>query len=201
MPILVCAFLATMAGTAANGWGYYHAVSVVGLTPGQTSVVVLILGGGVGMAGFPLGAWACERLGRVPTLVSSGLLSAIGALWYYWGPPADFALAALWLGTAYAWFTVAVNAAMVAGNTTATELFPTELRGTMIGWFTLINALAAVSSQTTIALLAQRLGGLSNVVGYLALLSVPSAILFGLFVDETRGLSLEVAAHETVNVT
>ncbi|MBI4518446.1 MAG: hypothetical protein HY699_21810 [Deltaproteobacteria bacterium] len=90
---------------------------------------------------------------------------------------------------------------MVAGNTTATELFPTELRGTMIGWFTLINALAAVSSQTTIALLAQRLGGLSNVVGYLALLSVPSAILFGLFVDETRGLSLEVAAHETVNVT
>jgi hypothetical protein len=66
----------------------------------------------------------------------------------------------------------------------------------MIGWFTLINAIGAVSAQSAIALLALPLGGLSNVVGYLAMLSVPSAIIFGLFIDETRGLSLEVAAKE-----
>jgi hypothetical protein len=45
-------------------------------------------------------------------------------------------------------------------------------------------------------MLAQSFGGLSNIVGYLALLGIPSAILFGLFIEETRGLSLEVAARE-----
>jgi len=53
-----------------------------------------------------------------------------------------------------------------------------------------------VTAQATMAVLAGPLGGLSNVVGYLALLGVPSALLFGYFIEETRGLSLEVAAKE-----
>ena len=45
-------------------------------------------------------------------------------------------------------------------------------------------------------MLAQRSGGLSVVVGYLALLTIPSAVIFGMCIEETRGLSLEVAARE-----
>jgi MFS family permease len=195
LPIMICALLSATTGTAINSWSYFHAVSVVGLPAGMASLVVLI-GGGLGMTGFPLAAWGCERVGRVPTVVTCGLLVTAGALFFYWGPPTHFALPALWLGAGFCWFTVAGNGAMVGGNAAATELFPTALRGTMIGWFTLINAIGALAAQSAIALLANPLGGLSNVVGYLAMLAAPSAIIFGLFIEETRGLSLERAARE-----
>jgi hypothetical protein len=51
-------------------------------------------------------------------------------------------------------------------------------------------------AQTAIAALIGPLGGLTVVVRYFALLGFPSAILFWLFIDETRGLPLEVAALE-----
>jgi len=195
LPIMFCALLGATTGTAINSWSYFHAVSVVGLPAGVASLVILI-GGGLGMTGFPLAAWGCERVGRVPTVVICGLLVSAGALLFYWGPPVHFALPALWLGAGFCWFTVAGNGAMVGGNAAATELFPTALRSTMIGWFTLINAIGALTAQSAIALLAAPLGGLSSVVGYLAMLSAPSAIIFGLFIEETRGMSLEVAARE-----
>jgi MFS family permease len=195
VPIMVCSLLSSIAVTAGTSWSYYHAVSVVGLSPGHASLMVVV-GGGVGLLGYPLGAWFCERLGRVPTVVGFGLFGAIGALSFYWGPPMHFALPAVWLGAAFGWFTGAGNASMVGGYAAATELFPTAIRGTMIGWFSLLSAVGSVSAQAAIALLAEPLGGLSNVVGYLALLAMPSAIIFGLCIEETRGISLDVAARE-----
>ena len=195
LPILVCALFGTTAGTAAMSWSYFHAVSVVGLSAGAATLTVLI-GGGIGLLGYPLGAWVCEHLGRVPTVVSFGLLAAVGAAGFYWGPPAHCAFPGVWLAAGFGWFTGAGNASMVGGNSAATELFPTALRGTMIGWFALVGALGAVSAQGAIALLAEPMGGLSHVVGYLSLLGIPSALIFGLFVEETRGLSLEVSARE-----
>lgn len=196
VPILIAFLFGAIANTAANSWSYFHAVTVVGLSAATTSLMV-VLGGGLGLAGFPLGAWGCERFGRVPTVVVSGLAVVAGVVWFYWGPPAHTPHAALWLGAGFCWFTTAGNAAMVGGNSAATELFPTALRGTMIGWFTLFGATGAVIAQFTIAVLAGPLGGLSVVVGYLALLIVPGVVLFGLCIDETRGLSLEIAARET----
>jgi hypothetical protein len=66
----------------------------------------------------------------------------------------------------------------------------------MMGWLALIGAVAAVSAQALIAVLSARAGGLSIVVGYLSLLAIPSALIVGLFLPETRGLSLEAAALE-----
>jgi hypothetical protein len=40
------------------------------------------------------------------------------------------------------------------------------------------------------------MGGASNVVGWLALLAIRGAVLFGLTIDETQGLTLEDAARE-----
>ena len=195
VPLTVCALLTNMAFAAATSWGYFHAVSVVGLSAAATSTMILV-GGGVSMLGFPLGAATCERFGRVPTVVISGLLVATGSVFFYWGPPARCTFPAGWLGAGFCWFMTAVNAATVGGNSAATELFPTAVRGTVIGWFALITAVGSVLAQGAIALLAQPLGGLSVVVGYLALLTIPSACIFGMFVDETRGLTLEVAASE-----
>jgi hypothetical protein len=61
-----------------------------------------------------------------------------------------------------------------------------------------VIAFAAIASQMTIATLAGPLGGLSVVVGYLALLQIPAAIIWAIFMDETRGMTLEAAAREAV---
>jgi MFS family permease len=125
-------------------------------------------------------------------------LAAMGVLGYYWGPPAHFAWPALWLGAAFAWRSLMGNAVMVAANSSVTELYPTALRGTIIGWFAISNSLGALTSHTTVSLLAGPLGGLSVVVGYLALAGLPGAILFAVFIDETRGMTLEAASGETL---
>jgi MFS family permease len=106
----------------------------------------------------------------------------------------------LWLLLAYTWFNTAGRGAVVAGNSAVTELFPTALRGTIMGWLTLCVAIAAIAGQATVAVLAKPLGGLSNVVGWISLLTIPTAVIWWLFIDETRGLSLEAASRETDSV-
>lgn len=143
-----------------------------------------------------MGAWTSERFGRVPTIVLFGMATPALALLYFWGPPARFAHPALWLALAFMLISISSNATAVASNAAVTELFPTALRGTMYGWFALIGAGGALAAETTIAFLARRMGGLSIVTGWLSLLGIPGAILFGLLIDETRGLSLEESARE-----
>jgi len=195
IPILGCFLFTSIANTATTSWSYFHGVSVVGLSATAASLMMLV-GGGASMLGFPLGAWTSERFGRVPTVVTFNILAAAGGLFFYWGPPGWCGVPTVWLAVGFCWFMSAVNAVTVGGNSAGTELFPTALRGTMIGWFTLIGAIAAVIAQGAIALLAERCGGLSVIVGYLGLLSLPSAVVFGVSIQETRGLSLEIAANE-----
>jgi len=193
--LMTCGLMGAIAGEGISTWGYFHAVSVVGLSAGVASVMTLV-GGGLGMLGFPIGAWAAERFGRVPTVVISGGAVAAGGLCFYWGPPAHFGWPILWLCAAFLFLNAASNVSTVASNAAITELFPTALRGTIIGWLSLVGAAGSLSAEATISLLARPLGGLSTVVGWLGLLAVPGAILFGIVMDETRGLSLEDAGKE-----
>jgi AAHS family benzoate transporter-like MFS transporter len=192
--LLICAALDTMAGTAVNGWLYFEAVSILGLSPDKASTLV-VLGMGVGMIGFPIGAWSSERFGRVPTVSIIGGAGWLGALAFYWGPGA-LTFPFLWLAVAYCWFKVASAVMTVAANAAATELFPAALRTTMVGWQMIAGAVFSMLAQMAIAALIGPLGGLTVVVRYFALLGFPSAIIFGLFIDETRGEPLEVAALE-----
>jgi hypothetical protein len=84
----------------------------------------------------------------------------------------------------------------VGANAAATELFPAALRTTMIGCQGITGAAFSMLAQIMIAALIGPLGGLTNVIRYMALLGIPSAAIFGMFIDETRGLPLEVAAKE-----
>ena len=193
--LIVCTMLAALSGEGVNAYAYFHAVSTVGLSAGVASTLT-ILSGGFGMLGFPLGAWTAERFGRVPTIVISGLAVSVLALGYFWGPPAHFAHPALWLGLAYLAVNACANALTVAANAAVTELFPTALRGTIIGWFALVGAAGALAAEATISVLARNFGGIAGVTGWLSLLGVPAAIAFGMLIDETRGLSLEASAKE-----
>ncbi|MGH8014524.1 MAG: MFS transporter [Candidatus Binataceae bacterium] len=195
LTLLACAALDTMAGTAVNGWLYFEAVSIIGLPPEKASTLVVI-GMFVGMVGFPIGAWTSERFGRIPTVVYTGAAAWLGALAFYWGPPRFVIVPFLWLIGAYCWFKIASGVMTVGANSAATELFPAALRTTMIGWQGITSAVFSMFAQILIAALIGPLGGLTRVIRYLALLGFPSAALFGWFIDETRGLPLEVAAKE-----
>jgi len=193
--LLVCAALDTMAGTAVNGWLYFDAVSIIGLFPARASMLVVI-GMAVGMLGFPAGAWTSERLGRVPTVAYFGGAAWLGALAFYYGPPRSFRHPTLWLLAGYCWFKVGSSIMTVGANSAATELLPAPLRTTMVGWQMITGAAFSILAQVLIAALIGPMRGLTNVIKNFALLGIPSAIIFGLFIDETRGLSLEEAAHE-----
>ncbi len=189
------AALATVAGTAVNGWLYYEAVSIIGLSPEKASTLV-VTGMLVGMVGFPIGAWTSERFGRVPTVTYFGGAAWLGAIAFYWWPNVSFVWPMVWLTSIYCWFKVGSGIMTVGANASATELFPAALRSTMMGWQMIVGAVFSMLAQAMIAALIRPLGGLTNVIGYLALLGLPSALIFGLFIDETRGLPLSVAAKE-----
>jgi MFS family permease len=156
----------------------------------------MLVGGTLGIIGLVIGAWASERYGRVKSIVVLGLATMLGSLVYYWGPPTHFRSPMLWLIVGQTWLSAAGRGSVVASNSAATELFPTALRGTIMGWIGLCVAIAAVAAQITISALAKPLGGLSNVVGWLSLLLIPTAVIWYFFIDETQGLSLESSAHE-----
>lgn len=195
LALMACAALDTIAGTAVNGWLYFDAVSIVGLSPQRASSLV-VSGMVLGMLGFPVGAWSSDRFGRVPTVMYVGGIAWFGAFAFYWGPPSGLAWPLVWLFAAYCWFKLASGVMTVGANSAATELFPAGLRTTMIGWQAITAAASSMLAQVMIAALIAPLGGLENVIRYFALLGIPSAAIFGMFVDETRGLPLQIASKE-----
>jgi MFS family permease len=193
--LLGCAALDTMAGTAVNGWLYFATVSIIGLPP-QAASTLVVAGMVFGMFGFPLGAWTSERFGRVPTVAYVGGAAWFGALAFYWGPSIMVAHSWLLLLVAYCWFKIASGVMTVGANSAATELFPSALRTTMIGWQGITAAIFSMLAQILIAALIGKIGGLLQIIRYFAFLGILSAMVFALFIDETRGLSLEEAAKE-----
>jgi MFS family permease len=195
IPLVAAALLGDIAGAAVHTWAFYHAVTVVGLSPAKASVMMLT-GGSFGVAGLALGAWTSERIGRVRSVATLGIAGIAGSLAFYWGPPANFAWPMIWLTVAHSCHVIAGRGTLVAATSAVTELFPTQLRSTILGWLALCGAISAITAQVTIAIFAGPLGGLSNVVGWLTLLMSPCATVWVFFIQETRGLSLETAAGE-----
>lgn len=198
IPLIIATLMGEASGAAVSAWTYYHAVTVVGLSPAQGSLILMV-GGTLSTSGLVLGARMAEMTGRVRSIVILVFAGAAGNLAFYWGPPHHFGWPVLWLMLAFAWLGTTGRGTQVAGNSAVTELFPTALRGTIMGWLTLTIAFSAIGAQAAIALLARPLGGLSNVVGWISLLAIPAALVWGIFIDETRGLSLEVASGEVAS--
>jgi MFS family permease len=120
----------------------------------------------------------------------------LGALGFYWAPSLNLARPLPFLLIAYCWFKFASGVMTVGANSASTELFPAALRTTMIGWQGITAAVFSVVAQTSIAAMIGPLSGLLQVIRYFAFLGIPCAIIFALFIDETRGLSLEESSKE-----
>lgn len=193
--IIGCALMSAIAASAPGSFGYYHAVNDAHLSAARASAMTIVAGG-LGMIGYPISAWVCERFGRVPAVVGFGLATSIAQAAYFWGPPSASVAPARWLGATFFMVSVADNAVGVGVNASATELFPTSLRGTMIGWLAMATAVGSVASNAIAASFATRAGGLAAIVGWLSLCGIIPAVVFGLAIDETRGMALEASARE-----
>lgn len=187
-PILASTILSTTATASVDSWRYFHLVTVSGLSPSVASAL-LLTAGGAAVAGFPLGAFASDRIGRVPAvaLFLVAMSTAIAAS--FWGPPAGAPHPWLWLGVGFTATALAGNAITVAANTALTEIFPAHVRATFYGSLYLAGALGRVISQALVALLAPL--GVSTVVGGLALLGIPSAALFAWRVRPIESIAID----------
>ncbi len=187
--------LFTLAIMATQTWLIYHPVRELGLAPLLVTIAV-ISGGAVGLLGFPLGGHLAESWGRRATFAVAATLYAPAAVGFYHVPADLEPSPAVGVAVAFAAMSTLGNIAMVALRSSQTELFPTRLRGTQLGWLAMAMAVAAITAQFAAGGLALWLGGLAPAVSLLALLMVPAALVFLALVPETRGLGLEAAALE-----
>jgi MFS family permease len=197
-PIVITTFLSTIATGTVDSWRYFHMVAVTGLAP-ATASALLIACGLVGTAGFAIGAAWTDRLGRVPSVARFVVLMAIAIAASFWGPPRGSRYPALWLAAGFGAVSLFGNALGVAANTVVTELFPTPLRGSVMGSLYLVGAIGRVVAQTLVAGLSGPMGGVSTIVGALGLIGIAVAVIFATTVPETRGLPLPVDVDASLN--
>jgi MFS family permease len=195
LAVLGAALLSGVEGAAVGAWSYYYGVSVMGMSPRAMSAWSLVATA-AGFVGFRAGAVAAERFGRVRTAVGFGLLHQAAALWIYLGPPEHFASISVWIGVGLCMSGFGASASGIGKAAANVELFPTALRVTILGGVVLAGTIATGCSNILVSMLIGPLGSLPRAIALLSLSGVAGLIVFGLWVDETRGLSLDDAALE-----
>jgi putative MFS transporter len=187
---LATIFLGSIPGGAAGSWVFYHIVHTLDLSAALGSAI-LFTGGALGIAGFPLGAWISDHIGRKATLVGAGVVASLASFAFYTTKGASSPLGAAGLGLGFAALSIAGNASLTAGRTLGSELFPTRLRSTYYGWAYVAESSSVIVGQFLVATLAVALGGLASSILWLQLLVLPSLVIFWLYVPETVGRELD----------
>ncbi len=193
--VLTAVFLANATVVVSMTWLIYHAETALGMSPGVATAIV-VGGGAVGLAGFPLGAYSANRFGRRVTVLVFGLSLAAGNVAYYWvpaGPPVQTAFA---LGLLFSTASIGFGGATVAMRTASQEMFPTRLRGTVSGVGLAVAAVSGVVSHLATSVLAEALGSLVPAITILTIVGASGFVLYYVLLPETRGLSLEEASLE-----
>jgi MFS family permease len=164
----------------AFGFASYRATNTFGWTPSEVSAMVL-LGGGLGMAGWFASGLAAERLGRRRVgMLAFAAMGGASCLYY----------TSRWLAPAFAALVFMEASGTVALNALGTELFPTRLRSTAKSWITNAAVVGAVAGMASVGALSDALGGADAVMRLLAVLPIACAASL-LVLPETRGLELE----------
>jgi predicted MFS family arabinose efflux permease len=142
---------------------------------------MILLGGGMGLAGWFVFGRLAERIGRRWVGVMSFLGLGLAVIVFYQSTAIFFAFILLVFMEA---------GALLTGNTLGTELFPTRMRSTAKTWISSAALVGATTGMLTVGLLSERLGGMQVVItmlGALPILASPLALL----VPEPRGRDLE----------
>jgi putative MFS transporter len=195
LAVIGAALLSGVEGAAVGGWSYYYGVTIAGMSPRSMSTWSLVATA-AGFIGFRVGTLAAERMGRVRTVVIFGLVHQAAALWIYLGPPDHLMSISVSIGLGLCLSALGASASGVSKSTASVELFPTPLRVTILGWIALAGAIATGCSNLLVSVLIGPFGGVQRAIAFLSLSGVIGLIVFGVWVEETRGLSLDEAALE-----
>lgn len=172
------------AEAAARAWLFYHPVRALGVSPRHAGAV-LLLGGGLGLAGFRLGGWLADTRGRRPALLAGGALFAIGVAGFYGATPPPGAAGLVWLAVCLAALAAGGNAALATFRAHAAELLPAPVRGTFGGLLAVGGAVGWSLAMLAVAVLAGPVGGVGHAVTCVVLVALPAAALLLYRLPET----------------
>jgi len=164
------------AEAAARAWLFYHPVRGLGLPPRHAGAV-LLLGGGLGLAGFRLGGWLSDTRGRRPALLAGGALFAIGVAGFYGATPPPGSAGLAWLAVSLAALASGGNAALATFRAHAAELLPAPVRGTFGGLLAVGGAVGWSLAMLAVAALSELVGGVGHAVTCVVLVALPVAAL------------------------
>ncbi len=173
-----------------QSWFVYFPVQHLGLDPVIATASVLV-GGAISLGGFPLGGYLSDRWGRRPTFAFASLGYVISTYAYFQigkdfpGHPAFGLIPAVGIMTLFS------SMGAPPMRTAVTELFPTALRATLSGLNAIAIGVGTVAAYFACSLLSDWLGGLPAAATALGFAWPVGALLFWIFLPETRGLHLE----------
>ena len=164
-------------------WGGYYFMTIKGYSLSQWSMVLLGTLVAAMLGGFA-GGWLMDRIGRKRSLISSCLglsvfLVAMGFAEGIWLPVVTI-ISGFFTSFSYTWIVVFVP-----------EIFPTERRGTCMGWTTTLARISYVVGPALAAILLKRFPTMEwfwVVAAVVALLPAGIISLFNPYETKTRNL-------------
>ena len=170
-------------------WAGYFFMNLRGYTLGRWSTMLFAFLSAE-IAGGLCGGWLLDRVGRNRIFVIAGVSTALalGSLGFL--PPMlllpVFLAIGFFMGVISTWIFVYIA-----------EVFPTERRGTCVGWVTSLSRVAYVAGPALAALLLRAFPNMQGfwVVAGLVML-IPAGIVLVFRPFETRGLALEEIAAQ-----
>jgi MFS family permease len=147
--------------------------------PGYVTAAMVVGAGASGLIGLLAGRWLADHIGRRPTATfAMGAMALLGILTYAGSG------AALIVG--YILGVMAGSVLAPAAGALLTELFPTSVRASVVGWWVAAGVLGAVTGLVVFGAIAD----VGNRFAFAAALTfLPAALAAGFFwlVPETRG--------------
>ncbi len=176
--VVALAFTVAIITGPANTFVFLYAQNVLHLS-GDVTASMVVAAGAAGLGGLLVGRWLADQVGRRPT-------GALGMVWiagastlaYSGGTPA--------LVAGYVLGVLGGSVFAPAIGSLVNELFPTEVRASVSGWFLVAGVVGASVGLVVFGAVAQAGGrfGLAAVITF-----VPMVLAAGLFwcVPETKG--------------
>jgi len=176
--VVALAFAVAIITGPANTFVFLYAQNVRHLSGGLTAAMV-VAAGAAGLGGLLVGRWLTDRVGRRPT-------GALGMVWIAGAATLAYSGGTSALVVGYVLGVLGGSVFAPAIGSLVNELFPTEVRASVSGWFLVAGVLGASVGLVVFGAVAQAGGrfGLAAVVTF-----VPTALASGLFwcVPETKG--------------
>jgi MFS family permease len=184
----VVTFMAMSYDIAGFAFSTYLPIHQYGWSPAAASGLIVIAGG-LGLPGWWLGGWLADRRGRRTAAAVFFLGLTFAELAFYLLGPG-----ALW--PAFAAMVFCQGGKITVLRSWATELFPTNFRGSASAWLASAGTLGGMAGLGLAGVLEPVLGGIAPALAVFSAAGVIAAAVALWWLPETMGLELEASAPE-----